>query len=1176
MGDRSRRRIYPGLIEDDKDECAIVVHYEISQGGSSERTQHSKRLRLSTHILQTDPARLADDVMRKCRYIAESKRQFVEMLIANLQEYYARSPEALDNAEAAQEASRQRRRRRTNEDEPPNLEAIEEYVDMLYEGEEESRREKIRGTEKILGLCLYVGNLEHLIQHNTLMGAISRVLAEDYRKSADLTYNIVRVFLAFSNFMEMHAILSTYRVGSVCVDIIEYEVRRSQHREEVEEGLANQIAEAKVGLSDSREGIFEHENRLSELEKTQHREAARSRIMQRKQDKLLYVCLQVLLNLAEDTAVEHKMVRKNLTEHMSRIFAHSTSVPLLTLTASFLKKLSLFEENKDRMAKAGLVSRMARFISCSSSGLVIALLRLLFNLSFDPALRDLMVKNSLIPKLVTALKDNHKYREVSLRVLYHLSVDDRCKSLFTYTEAIPVVMQLIIKFPASKKITKELAALAVNLSLNRHNAELMCQNKGLQALVARVERTQDPLLMKVVRNLSLWTFNVQSELKNPQTEYAQRGLWARHVTPILAIATNTESHDMLVEVLGTLGNFTRHDLMRGVTWAKYLEELNLTGFLSKLLVPGMAQHDIVLEAVVFTGVLATERQAASLIASSSLARALEEVWRLAAEDAEIVLQLLFTFQRLLKYRETHDEILYNSRILLDILDCLDNSNPEIRRYADTCLDLVIEHDRDDASVLGELGAQVRQRRFYSHNRDWIDIIQQEDGNSHRGGHSSLEESDSMSPTDLGGFDHHLRSSRGAKEEYRHCRIVVLGSATFWFCEWYRKTHQSSSFLRVQGRLGVALFLPLLLGPATASWYAWFVIPTKLATTKATVSHRAVLRRVENLATIFFAVMVACIFFNLLLGTVGYLWLFRQPLHLQFWSWFVAANSTAPLLTISFLSLALDTCEALHDVRSVIDQAREQTLTRDEYARVRDDILSRSAKTQPTLAPLAFTASLSSIAALYQLFLIERHPDEYGIDNREYGSKFGRVIMMLAYDLYFCTLMSKEAVLFFAFLGLVMDVNDTADSLTAVLVDDGRGTRRWTATNNNDCTPSPLVQLHRARHRRSLSCVSLLELGSLSNDLASYDMVCRLQLERIQSWRDIEREQERQALVILNTSTALRPHNLSSFQMYFRKPLLQPITFDLAGVRVTRPLFFATLFTFATSLLYFLSYTCTTP
>ena len=74
--------------------------------------------------------------------------------------------------------------------------------------------EKLRGTEKILKLCGHVGHLEHLVQHHTLMGALSRVLAEDYRKSADLTYNITRIFLSFSNFVEMHAILSQRRAAS--------------------------------------------------------------------------------------------------------------------------------------------------------------------------------------------------------------------------------------------------------------------------------------------------------------------------------------------------------------------------------------------------------------------------------------------------------------------------------------------------------------------------------------------------------------------------------------------------------------------------------------------------------------------------------------------------------------------------------------------------------------------------------------------------------------------------------------------------------------------------------------------------------------------------------------------------------------------------------------------------
>jgi hypothetical protein len=35
------------------------------------------------------------------------------------------------------------------------------------------------------------------------MGALSRVLYDEFRKSTELTYNIARIFLAFSNFVEV-------------------------------------------------------------------------------------------------------------------------------------------------------------------------------------------------------------------------------------------------------------------------------------------------------------------------------------------------------------------------------------------------------------------------------------------------------------------------------------------------------------------------------------------------------------------------------------------------------------------------------------------------------------------------------------------------------------------------------------------------------------------------------------------------------------------------------------------------------------------------------------------------------------------------------------------------------------------------------------------------------------
>jgi len=50
-------------------------------------------------------------------------------------------------------------------------------------------------------------------------------LQEEYKKNVDLTFNILRIFLAFSNFIEMHSLMSNYRVGVLTMKAVELQVR---------------------------------------------------------------------------------------------------------------------------------------------------------------------------------------------------------------------------------------------------------------------------------------------------------------------------------------------------------------------------------------------------------------------------------------------------------------------------------------------------------------------------------------------------------------------------------------------------------------------------------------------------------------------------------------------------------------------------------------------------------------------------------------------------------------------------------------------------------------------------------------------------------------------------------------------------------------------------------------
>jgi len=240
----------------------------------------------------------------------------------------------------------------------------------------------------------------------------------------------------------------------------------------------------------------------------------KGKLYQQKQEKMCFVAFYILLNVAEDIGVERKMLNKDLMGYLESMLERSNG-DLLVLSVSFLKKLSVYAENKELMKNSTIVHRLGRFLPCSSGPLVQMTLQLLFNLSFDREMRSQMLKAGHIPKLIALLK-MPPYRGKTLKLLYHLSVDDRCKSMITYGEGVPMIMGLIMNFPAPL-LARELAALAVNLSHFPKNAEAMVGNRGLNHLMDRLDndyQERDQGLLKIIRNISYWTFTMQVSLSS--------------------------------------------------------------------------------------------------------------------------------------------------------------------------------------------------------------------------------------------------------------------------------------------------------------------------------------------------------------------------------------------------------------------------------------------------------------------------------------------------------------------------------------------------------------------------------------------------------------------------------------------------------------------------------------
>lgn len=131
----------------------------------------------------------------------------------------------------------------------------------------------------------------------------------------------------------------------------------------------------------------------------------------------------------------------------------------------------MFEDNKDvikhihetmqsqMMGEKPVTYLLCKFVTCSSQQLILMALRMLFNLSFDKELREQMIKAGLLPKIVNQLKIP-ALRSKLLKLLYHLTMDDKSRAMFAYTEGIPLILGMIINFPQNV-LAKELAALGV-------------------------------------------------------------------------------------------------------------------------------------------------------------------------------------------------------------------------------------------------------------------------------------------------------------------------------------------------------------------------------------------------------------------------------------------------------------------------------------------------------------------------------------------------------------------------------------------------------------------------------------------------------------------------------------------------------------------------------------------
>ena len=220
-------------------------------------------------------------------------------------------------------------------------------------------------------------------------------------------------------------------------------------------------------------------------------------------------------------------------------------------------------------------------------------------------------------------------------------------------------------------------------------------------------------------------------------------------------------------------------------------------------------------------------------------------------------------------------------------------------------------------------------------------------------------------------------------------------------------------------------------------------------------------------------------------------------------------STTAVLAALLLVVATEMDAATSAIHHLQTAAWNTTLNRAQYIETRDAIAKRDSKWSVPLGVLAVVAFLNTVAFVGALYLYDRQGYEYPYDPEGYCIR--TVICMdnkTEFEVFFALLIAgpqfiKEAALLMILLSLTAILNDQSDALAAILISEGP----WGAPGS-------------------------------------------------------ESEASRLDIISLATQFVVRPDALKSNYSFLTTPFVQPITFGLAGVRVTRTMFLA----FAASLM----------
>ena len=115
------------------------------------------------------------------------------------------------------------------------------------------------------------------------------------------------------------------------------------------------------------------------------------------------------------------------------------------------------------------------------------------------------------------------------------------------------------------------------------------------------------------------------------------------------------------------------------------------------------------------GTVTCSEKCAKLVAGTMIVKQLNSLLEEKQEDDEMVMQIMFAFNKLLLSRSTREGILHETKVVNYLMELLQDQNPRIKKMADEILALVQEFD-------DEWKEEIKLKRFQIHNQEWLEQV----------------------------------------------------------------------------------------------------------------------------------------------------------------------------------------------------------------------------------------------------------------------------------------------------------------------------------------------------------------------------------------------------------------------------------------------------------------------